>query len=71
MCGACKPELHIRWLILFSIMPHACGIPQPGAEPLPVAIEVQSLNHWSTREVQILITWQQILFLDKLYKVST
>ena len=31
----------------------ACGIlvPQPGIEPVPPALEAQSLNHWSTREV--------------------
>ena len=32
----------------------ACGIlfPQPGVEPNPPAVEAQSLNHWTTREVQ-------------------
>ena len=32
----------------------ACGIlvPQPGTEPVPPAVEAQSLNHWTTREVQ-------------------
>ena len=31
----------------------ACGIlvPQPGIEPVPPALEVQSLNHWTAREV--------------------
>ena len=31
----------------------ACGIlvPQPGIKPVPPAVEVQSLNHWTTREV--------------------
>ena len=31
----------------------ACGIlvPQPGIEPMPPALEVQSLNHWTTRGV--------------------
>ena len=32
-----------------------CGvwdlIPQPGIKPMPSAVEVQSLNHWTTREV--------------------
>ena len=33
--------------------PMACGIlvPQPGIEPVSPAVEAQSLNHWSTREV--------------------
>ena len=25
--------------------------PQPGIKPKPPAVEVQSLNHWTTREV--------------------
>ena len=25
-------------------------VPQPGIEPLPPAVEVQSPNHWTTRE---------------------
>ena len=31
----------------------ACGIlvPQPGIEPIPSAVEVQSLNHWMRGEV--------------------
>ena len=31
----------------------ACGIlvPQPGTELMPLALVVQSLNHWATREV--------------------
>lgn len=31
----------------------ACGVlvPQPGVEPAPPAVEVQSLNHWTTKEV--------------------
>ena len=37
--------------------PHstACGIlvPQPGIEPVPPALEAQSLNHWTAREVPI------------------
>ena len=41
--------------ILFYFWPHhmACRIlvPQPGIEPLPPAVEVWSLNHWTTREV--------------------
>ena len=38
----------------FSLPHHAaCGIlfPWPGVEPVPLALEVQSLNHWTAREV--------------------
>ena len=27
-------------------------VPQPGIEPMPPAMEVQYLNHWTAREVQ-------------------
>jgi len=40
----------------FLFWPHhaACGIlvPQPGVEPAPPALEVQSLNYWIAREVR-------------------
>ena len=26
-------------------------VPQPGIEPMPPAMEMQSLNHWAAREV--------------------
>ena len=34
-------------------MPQACGVlvPQPGIEPMPLALAVQSLNHWTTRDI--------------------
>ena len=34
----------------------ACGIlvPRPGIEPVPPALETQSLNHWTAREVSTL-----------------
>ena len=37
----------------FFFWPHlaACGILVPGFEPVPPAVEVQILNHWTTREV--------------------
>ena len=37
----------------FSFGSMACGIlvPQPGIKPVPLAMEAQSLNHWTTREV--------------------
>ena len=33
----------------------ACRIlaPRPGIEPVPPAVEAQSLNHWTTREVPV------------------
>ena len=41
------------YFILFWLHRSACGIlvPQPGIEPVPPAVEVWSLNHWTIREV--------------------
>ena len=35
----------------------ACGIlvPRPGIKPVPPAVEAQSLNHWTSREVPIFV----------------
>ena len=33
-------------------------VPQPGIEPIPLALRVQSLNHWTTREVPIISNLQ-------------
>ena len=37
----------------------ACGIlvPWPGIEPMHPAMEVWSLNHWTAREVPLLLQW--------------
>ena len=39
----------------FTLCCTACGILvlQAGIEPVPPALEAQSLNHWTTREVQL------------------
>ena len=38
----------------------SCGVwnlvPRPGIEPWPTALGMQSLSHWTTREVPILFT---------------
>ena len=40
-------------LFFFRLCNTACGIlvPRPGIKPMPPAVEAQSLNHWTTREV--------------------
>ena len=45
--------IHFILLLLFWLCRTACGIlvPRPGIEPVPPAVEVQSLNHWTAREV--------------------
>ena len=41
------------FLFIYLFGRAACGIlvPQPGMEPSPPAVEEQSLNHWTAREV--------------------
>ena len=47
--------------LLMGIWPRqaACGIlvPRPGIEPTPPALAVQTLNHWTTREVLLMGIW--------------
>ena len=51
----------------------ACGIlvPRPGIEP---ALEIQSLNYWTTREVPVIVVFKCSNFKEKrilLYVVFT
>ena len=43
----------ILFIYLFWLHCAACGlsVPRPGIEPTPPAVEGQSLNHWTAREV--------------------
>ena len=40
------------FFFFFLLQRRACGIlvPRPGIEPMPLALEAQSLNHEATRE---------------------
>ena len=44
-----------HWLSFFFWPCEACGIlvPQPGIEPRLLALEAQSPNHWTAREVPV------------------
>ena len=44
-------------LLLFGLCRGARGIlvPRPGIEPVSSTVEVQSLNHWTAREVHFLL----------------
>ena len=37
-------------------------VPQAGVEPMPPALEAQSLNHWTTREVCLLRIFMYIFY---------
>ena len=43
--------------------PVACGslVPQPGIKPVPSAMEAQSLNLWTPREIPLLAFWLPVL----------
>ena len=54
----------IRFIYLFIFGCEACGIlvPWPEIKPVPLALEAQSLNHWTTREIPlriILLSWRE------------
>ena len=36
--------------------------PRPGIEPTSPALEVQSLNHWTTREVPVFLFYLHIMY---------
>ena len=43
-----------------------CGmwdLPQPGIKHVPLAVEAQSLNHWSAREVPYFDVYVKCVFL--------
>ena len=41
----------------------ACGtlVPQPGIEPGPLAVEAQSLNHWTNKEIPVNLCFSSVL----------
>ena len=56
----------LRQYFIFWLHHTACRIlvPQPGIEPMALAVEARSLSHWTTRKVQDNILdsiYQQIL----------
>ena len=67
----------VSWYVVFSLLfssrnflpvffgHAACGIliPQPGIKPEPLAMEEQSLNHWTTRKILVPFFLKLCLFL--------
>ena len=45
----------LLFYFIFWPLSAACGIlvPRPGIEPTPPALEAESLNHWTAREVPL------------------
>ena len=50
----------------------ACRIlvPRPGIEPMPPAVEAQSPNHWTAREVPVLRYFYEDAFLSAPYDIK-
>ena len=48
-----KLPFYLKVILFFLPCLTACGIlvPQPVTEPMSPALEMQSLNHWTTKEV--------------------
>ena len=36
--------------VLFYFLALLCLVPQPGIEPVTLAVEAQNLNHWTTKK---------------------
>ena len=51
--------IHFPLPFFFRLNHVACSIlvPWPGIEPRPPVVEAQSLNHWATREVHHISSW--------------
>lgn len=47
--------------LIFWLYCAACGVPVPqlGIEPVAPALEAQSLNHWTTREVPVRLSFKK------------
>ena len=52
-----EESLFLFFVLLFRPRCAVCGIlfSQPGIDPTPLALEVCSLNHWTTRAVPSLV----------------
>ena len=48
-------QTHLLSFFSFWLCCEACGIlvPQSGIEPMPLAMEAQSPNHWTARELPV------------------
>ena len=66
-----KKQLLVSLFFTFWPRPIACGIlvTRSGAEPMPPALESQSLNHWANREVlkQSFLDQNQVIAWYEMY----
>ena len=63
----------MAFFFFFCLRPAACRIlvPQPGIKPMPPAMEAQSLNHWTTRDVPNMAYFKYLdhrLFTSKFHR---
>ena len=61
-----KDKLHFSFFFWWHSVACRILVPQPGIEPSPPAVEAQSLNYWTAREVpnKLNLNWQAQEFLD-------
>ena len=45
-------------------------VPQPGTEPRPHEVEMQSLNHWTAREILVFFFFWMLTCISHLYKLD-
>ena len=54
----------------FGHAAYAILVPWPGIEPMALAVEVQSPNHWTTREVPVFILFIDIVYICFSYEIE-
>ena len=57
------------WFFFFGHTTRHAELPPPGIEPVPAAVEMWSLNHWTTREFPLLVSSLKVclVFFYSLY----
>ena len=61
LLGLCLPLLFL--FLCFGYTVCRSPVPRSGVEPVPLAVETQSPNHWTTREVPPPAVLRQVLIL--------
>ena len=47
----CSSLIFLFFFFFFGLVAYGIPVPQTVIQPLPLAAEAQTLNHWTTREV--------------------
>ena len=60
----------LNFFFFFSCEPCGILVPRPGIKPTPSAFKVQSLNHWTVREVSDTCVLRCYIFTIALYNLQ-